>query len=60
MRNMPNCPIRVVCYGGIVMHWNGSAWASQSVGKNENLLAIDGTSASDVWIGGSATVYRKK
>jgi hypothetical protein len=52
--------VYVVGYGGTVMHWNGSAWATQSVGKSELLLTIDGTTASDVWIGGSGTVYRKK
>jgi hypothetical protein len=52
--------VYVVGYGGAVMHWNGSAWATQNAGKSELLLAIDGTSATDIWIGGSATVYRKK
>ncbi len=47
-----------VIASGQVGQWNGTSWREWSVGT-DSLLAISGTSASDVWVGGrSAGLFR--
>jgi len=35
--------------GGSVLHWDGSAWTSASVGTAQSLYAVWGSGPSDVW-----------
>ncbi len=35
--------------GGSVLHWDGSAWTSASVGTTQSLYAVWGSGPSDVW-----------
>jgi hypothetical protein len=45
--------------GGLVEHWNGSAWTDVSSGVTADLYAVWAANSSDVWIVGAAgTVLR--
>jgi hypothetical protein len=38
--------------GGAIIHWNGSSWSAESYTPAASLLAIGGTSATDIYAGG--------
>jgi hypothetical protein len=38
--------------GGEIIHWDGTRWATVPSGTRYDLLAIWGSSASDVWVCG--------
>ncbi|MBI4675253.1 MAG: hypothetical protein HY741_26725 [Chloroflexi bacterium] len=43
----------VTSHGGIILHWDGTAWTYTYRGSGGSLLSVAGTSGKDVWIGGS-------
>jgi len=42
-----------VGYGGIILHWDGSAWSMVSSGTTYPLFSVWGSGASDVWAVGA-------
>ncbi len=46
----------VVGAAGSVLHWDGSAWTSASVGTNQSLYAVWGSGPNDVWAVSSPSV----
>ncbi len=38
---------------GAIKHWNGKSWSDVASGTEQPLVAVHGSSAGDVWIGGN-------
>ena len=42
----------ILVVGGVVVHWNGTAWSTVPSGTTRSLWSIWGTAADDVWAAG--------
>jgi hypothetical protein len=50
----------VASSSGMLLHHDGVSWTSVSVGTSEQLLTVQATSPTDVLVGGTQHIFRKK